>query len=163
MIKCQKQKSFCILKDLTDRNSHRKCSVKKGVLRNFAKFTGKHLCQSLSYSLCNFIKKETLAQVFSCEFCEIFKNNFFKRTPPVAASVGVSSLKEVGQNLRPLLSTIMEKNICWLFHIFAQFPFTTSEKEPHYYHERWMCELPYELPNDLRLKILRNRNFEEKS
>ena len=25
---------------------------------------------------CNFIKKETLAQVFSCEFCEIFKNTF---------------------------------------------------------------------------------------
>ena len=25
----------------------------------------------------NFIKKETLAQVFSCEFCEIFKNTFF--------------------------------------------------------------------------------------
>ena len=23
-----------------------------------------------------FIKKETLAQVFSCEFCEIFKNTF---------------------------------------------------------------------------------------
>ena len=29
------------------RSSHRGCSVKKGVLRNFAKFTGKHLCQSL--------------------------------------------------------------------------------------------------------------------
>ena len=27
---------------------------------------------------CNFIKKEILAQVFSCEFLEIFKNNFFK-------------------------------------------------------------------------------------
>ena len=26
---------------------------------------------------CNFIKKETLAQVFSCEFCEIFKNIYF--------------------------------------------------------------------------------------
>ena len=26
---------------------------------------------------CNFIKKDTLAQVFSCEFCEIFKNTFF--------------------------------------------------------------------------------------
>ena len=26
---------------------------------------------------CNFIKKETLAQVFFCEFCEIFKNTFF--------------------------------------------------------------------------------------
>ena len=27
---------------------------------------------------CNFIKKEILAQVFSCEFCEISKNIFFK-------------------------------------------------------------------------------------
>ena len=27
---------------------------------------------------CNFIKKETLAYVFSCEFFEIFKNFFFK-------------------------------------------------------------------------------------
>ena len=26
---------------------------------------------------CNFIKKETLAQVFSCEFCEISKSIFF--------------------------------------------------------------------------------------
>ena len=53
----------------------------KGVLRNFAKFTGKHLCQSL------FFKKETLAQVFSCEFCEIYKNTFPYRMPLVAASV----------------------------------------------------------------------------
>ena len=29
------------------RSSHQKCSIKKGVLKNFAKFTGKHLCQSL--------------------------------------------------------------------------------------------------------------------
>ena len=35
----------------------------------------------------NFIKKETLAQVFSCEFCQISKNTFSYRTPPVAASV----------------------------------------------------------------------------
>ena len=41
---------------------------KKGVLRNFVKFTGKHLCQSFFLNkiaeACNFIKKETLAQVF---------------------------------------------------------------------------------------------------
>ena len=30
---------------------------------------------------CNFIEKETLAQVFSCEFREIFKDFFFYRTP----------------------------------------------------------------------------------
>ena len=28
------------------RSSHRKCSVTKGVLRKFEKFTGKHLCKS---------------------------------------------------------------------------------------------------------------------
>ena len=32
------------------RSSHQRCSVKKGVLRNFAKFTGKHLCQSLFFN-----------------------------------------------------------------------------------------------------------------
>ena len=35
---------------------------------------------------CNFIKKETLVQVFSWEFCEIYKNTFYYRTPLVAAS-----------------------------------------------------------------------------
>ena len=38
---------------------------------------------------CNFIKKETLAQAFSCEFCEISKNTFFYRTALAAASVPV--------------------------------------------------------------------------
>ena len=56
--------------------------MKKGVLGNFPKFTGKHLYQGLFLiscrpKACNFIKKEALAQVFSCEFCEIFKNTFF--------------------------------------------------------------------------------------
>ena len=31
----------------------------------------------LQVLVCNFIKKESLAQVFSFEFCEISKNNFF--------------------------------------------------------------------------------------
>ena len=31
-------------------------------------------------------QKETLAQVFSCEFCEISKTTLFNRTPPLAAS-----------------------------------------------------------------------------
>ena len=32
----------------------------------------------LQASACNFVKEETLAQVFSCEFCKISENNFFK-------------------------------------------------------------------------------------
>ena len=34
----------------------------------------------------NFTEKETLARVFSYEFCEISKNMFSYRTPPMAAS-----------------------------------------------------------------------------
>ena len=34
----------------------------------------------------NFIKKETLAQEFSCEFCNILKSTFFHGTTLVAAS-----------------------------------------------------------------------------
>ena len=37
----------CKMNCAKNRNSHRRCSVKKDVLRNFAKFTGKYLCQSL--------------------------------------------------------------------------------------------------------------------
>ena len=67
---------------------------KNDVPKNFAKFTGKHLCQSLFFnkvaplSLTTSLKiKETLEQVLYCESCEIFKNVFFHRIPPVAASV----------------------------------------------------------------------------
>ena len=63
-------------------SSHRSCFVKKGVLRNSAKFKGKHLCQSLFFN-----KKETLPQVFSCEFREISKNTFFTEHLWVTASV----------------------------------------------------------------------------
>ena len=57
----------------------------------FLEIHRKHLCQSLFFNKvvgqpCDFIKKETLAQVFSCDFCEISKNIFSYRTPPLAAS-----------------------------------------------------------------------------
>ena len=37
---------------------------------------------------CNFPEKETLAQVFSCEFCEISKNTFFAEHLWTTASAG---------------------------------------------------------------------------
>ena len=40
---------------------------------------------------CDFIKKETLVHVLSCEFCEISKNSYSYRTPPVAASATLIS------------------------------------------------------------------------
>ena len=51
---------------------------KKGVLKNFAKFTGKHQCWSLFINKLHcqgfFIKRETPTQVLSCEVCNN-KNN----------------------------------------------------------------------------------------
>ena len=52
-----------------------RCYVKKGFLRNFAKFTGKHLCQRLFFNKVPGLRP--MAQVFFCEFCERSKNTFF--------------------------------------------------------------------------------------
>ena len=66
----------------TSRSSRWRCFV-RGFLKNFAKFTGKHPCFrdcfliKLQAEACNVIKKEALAQMFSCEFSESFKNSFF--------------------------------------------------------------------------------------
>ena len=67
----------------------RRCYV-KSFLKIFAKFTRKHLYWSLfliklQVKVCNFIK-ETLAWLFSCEFCEIFRNNYFPQYRRTAAS-----------------------------------------------------------------------------
>ena len=75
------------------RSSRAEVFYEKGVLRNFAKFTRKKLpgardsfLTKLQAEAGNFIKKETLVQVFSCEFFEISKNTFFHKKPLVAAS-----------------------------------------------------------------------------
>ena len=59
--------------------------LQKSVLKTFANFTEKHLCQCLFFNkveglvLQLFIKQETLTQMLSCEICESFKNTFFTR------------------------------------------------------------------------------------
>ena len=81
------------------RSRHRRCFIKKGVLKNpakftrkhmcpslFFKFTGKHMCQSLIFNKV----AETLAQVFPCEFCKIFKNTLFTEHLWTTASVIVN-------------------------------------------------------------------------
>ena len=68
-----------------------KYSVKK-VFLEISQNSQENTCARVSFliklqvSVCNSIKKETLAQVFSCEFYGISKNTFSYRTPPVAAS-----------------------------------------------------------------------------
>ena len=57
-----------------------RCSVKE-VFLQISQNSQENTCARVSFlrkpQACNFIKKETLAQVFSCEFCKISKNTFF--------------------------------------------------------------------------------------
>ena len=77
-----------------------KVFLRKGVLRIFAKFTGKYLCQRLFFNnvagqACNFIKRETLAQVLLSEFCEISNNSFFTEDFWATASAYCSRCSQI--------------------------------------------------------------------
>ena len=72
---------------LFDRSSHWRCSVRKDVPRKFCRIQKKIPVREA----CNSRKKKTLAQVFFCEFWEIFKNTSFYIATPTAASVRTSS------------------------------------------------------------------------
>ena len=60
----------------------RRCRLKK-VFSKFSQNSQENTCARVSFSIklqaeaYNFIKKVTLAQLFSCEFCEYFENTFF--------------------------------------------------------------------------------------
>ena len=66
-----KQTNKQINKTINYRSSQQRCSMKKSFLRNFTKFTGKHL-------------------LFSCEFCEISKSTFV--TEQLWATVSLTNL-----------------------------------------------------------------------
>ena len=65
---------------------------------------------------CNFIKKETLAQVLSCEFCEISKNTFLAEHLWATGSINIwifvdicvvmSSTKFVAQRCRTISKVV---------------------------------------------------------
>ena len=74
------------------RSSHHRCSLKKRVLRNFAKFTGKHLCQSLFFNKVAAIqslflpgpatlwKKRLCRRCFSMNFAKFLRTPFLQNT-----------------------------------------------------------------------------------
>ena len=66
---------------MISRSSHQRCSVRKGALRNFTKFTGKHLCQSFFFNKVAGVRPATLLKKRLSRRC--FPVNFVKflRTP----------------------------------------------------------------------------------
>ena len=65
------------------RSSHQRCSLKKGVLRNFAKLTGKFLCQSLFFNKvaglrpATLLKKRLRHKCFPVNFVKFLRTPFF--------------------------------------------------------------------------------------
>ena len=66
------------------RSSHPRCSIRKAVLKNFAIFTGKHLCWSLCFNkvvylqTCNFIKKRLQHRCFPVNIAKFLRNPILK-------------------------------------------------------------------------------------
>ena len=73
----------------SNRSSRPEVFCKEGIIRNLAKLTGEHLCQSLFFNKVAGLRHATLIKRVSGtgDFFEISENTFFYRTPPVAAPV----------------------------------------------------------------------------
>ena len=71
---------FRVLYFLQHRSSHRRCSVKRDAPKNFAYFTGKHLCRSLFLIILQLklYLKETPAECFPVKFEKFLRTPFLK-------------------------------------------------------------------------------------
>ena len=69
-----------VLRYQVNRSSHRRYSVKKGVLKNFANFTGKHLCWSFFNNSAglNFTKNRLQHRCFPVKFAKFFRASILK-------------------------------------------------------------------------------------
>ena len=78
--------SFFRVKLIQFRSSHRRCSLKQGDIKNFARLTGKHLCQSLflnkvaGLTLQFLLKRRLWHRCFLVNFSKLFRTLIY-RTP----------------------------------------------------------------------------------
>ena len=134
----RRKSAGAMLAQTTYRSSHWRCSVKKCVLR---------IC-TIHYSQENtcvgVFKKETLVQMFSCEFCKISKNAFSYRKPPVACfCLGQHCIRKLPMECWPMakvqrlwednvynvVSTMLEQHC--IRTLFSQWCSNTSETTLH--------------------------------
>ena len=96
----------------------RRCSVKKDILRNFSKFTGKHLCQNL---FCNkvagpkpatLLKKRLWHRYFHLNFTKVLRTHLLKNTSGGCFWLFWSG---VSKSLMWSLSTVLSALSCSLF------------------------------------------------
>ena len=94
---CLRLESASLMKSSEYRSSHQRCSVKKGVLRNFAKFIGKHLHQCLFFNKvtglrpATLLKKRLWYRCFPVDFATFLRTPFTENVW-VNASVNIKDL-----------------------------------------------------------------------
>ena len=88
------------------------CNKLRNVASRFRSSRPKVFCKKVV-----FIENEALVQVFSCEFCEISKNTFSYRTPPVAAS---KDWKYLNQNWK-IWDNFKNPSVLFLVSILYEF------------------------------------------
>ena len=63
------------------RSSHQRCSFRKVVLRNFAKFTGKHLCQSFFFNkVAGLLEKKLWHRCLPLNFAKFLRTSLSQNT-----------------------------------------------------------------------------------
>ena len=80
------KKKYSAGKLFADRSSHQRCSIKKGFLKNFTKFTGKHMYQSLyfhkvtSFRSATLLRKRLWHRCFPVNFAKFLRTPFLQST-----------------------------------------------------------------------------------
>ena len=105
-------------------NSHRRCSLKKGVLKNYLKFTGKHPCQSLFANKVSGLIPATLLtktlwhRCFPVNFVNILRTTF-------SQNASVRLLLKHQKNVQNLFKVNIEDNrimsLISFWHIYCHF------------------------------------------
>ena len=91
------------------RSSHQNCSERRGVLSNFAKFTGKYLCQSLFF---NKVKGFSLWKVrlwrrcFHVNFVKFLRTPFLQNRTPLGEFYSASNPEK---DVQCFLSSVVSK------------------------------------------------------
>ena len=100
---------FLFLENKTYACSRLGVFCKKGVLRNFSKFTGKHLCQSFFFNKVAGLRHRW-HRCFPVNFVK-FPTTLFYRTPPVAAS-DQDSIVKLSANNKLLVVIFTSFGVC---------------------------------------------------
>ena len=116
---------------LKDRSCHLTCSIINGVLRNFAKFTGKHLCQKFFFN--KVAESQSLwHRCFPVNFVKFLRTLFLQITPGRLPLKGESYLKN---------ATKQPKRCCKDFRVIMK----TYILIPSYTFHAWNLKLPQDV------------------